>query len=89
MNFPYNPRLGETESYAGFCRRIGLETGDFLIGDEGYGPSVIMLTAIGERAILARCVSNVGKPEDGYESLWALDCRDWREVAGPQIYYGA
>lgn len=85
MNFPHNPRMMSHESNADFCRRIGLAVGDFLIGDEGYGPDVIMLTAIGERSILARCVSR----GDERESLWTLDCRDWREVAAPHVYYGA
>lgn len=85
MNFPHNPRMRSHESNADFCRRIGLVKGDFLIGDEGYGPDVIMLTAIGERSILARYVSR----DDDRESTWTLDCRNWHEVAGPQVYYGA
>ena len=62
------------------CRRNGWIVGTRLVGDEGYGPTVIELTAIGETHILAKRISHNGKPEDGYEGNWTLDCRDWKKV---------
>lgn len=55
------------------CRARGWTVGTFLEGDEGYGPEVIQITAIGEEKILAKRV-------DGYEGLWSLDYRDWKAV---------
>jgi hypothetical protein len=64
------------ESPADCCRRMGWTVGTHIKGDEGYGPSTIVITAIGERSILARRIGD--KPR--YEGCWTLDCRDWHEV---------
>lgn len=64
------------------CRKNGWNAGTRLVGNEGYGPTVIELTAIGETLILAKRISHDGKPEDGYERIWRLDCRDWKRVSG-------
>jgi hypothetical protein len=64
------------------CRQNGWEKGDVLEGDEGYGPERILLTAIGESAILARTIFRRGEPVDERECLWSLECRDWRKVTG-------
>lgn len=85
----WNPQMRRGESSADFCRRMGFEVGSHLIGDEGYGPTVIRLTAIGERSILAIEVPNGEGGGSFYESTWTLEMRDWRLVAGPQMYYGA
>ena len=61
------------------CHLNGWTVGTHLIGDEGYGPTVIRLTAIGEGAILARAVMLDGQPISRREATWTLECRDWRE----------
>lgn len=65
------------------CREHGWTAGTCLQGDEGYGPSIIRITAIGENQILAREIRQDGKPYGGWESTWTLDCRDWHEVPDP------
>lgn len=63
------------------CRRNGWQPGTRLAGDEGYGVTVIEITAIGERNILAKAISHDGKPlSPVYESTWDLSCRKWRKV---------
>lgn len=72
MSDPYNS--------AQICRDNGWEVGDVLEGDEGYGPTRIRLTAIGESDILARALSHKGKPLGHSEAPWTLSCRDWKRV---------
>lgn len=67
-------------SEAEICRRMGWSAGTMLVGDEGYGPTVILITAIGDKRILARSVEHNGKPARGYETTWVLDARDWIEA---------
>ncbi len=63
------------------CRRNGWTAGTRLVGDEGYGPTVIELTAIGEDSILAKKISHNGIPEEyPYEGSWTLSCRKWKKV---------
>ncbi len=62
------------------CRRHGWAAGTKLIGDEGYGPEVIQITAIGERSILAKSISRDDKPVNDCEGTWTLSCRDWKEI---------
>lgn len=69
-----------TGGSAELCREKGWQVGDKLVGDEGYGPTVIQITAIGERNVLAKRISHDGEPEDGYENIWTLFCRDWEKV---------
>ena len=67
---------------AEICRRNDWEPGARLVGDEGYGPTVIEITAVGVETILARCISHNGTPCCGAgEQMWHLDCRDWRETS--------
>lgn len=68
------------ESDAEKCRRNGWGVGTVLEGDEGYGPTRIVLTAIGEEHILARCLSQSRVPCDGSEENWALRYREWKAV---------
>lgn len=63
---------------AEICRRNGWRKGTLLVGDEGYGPTVIRLTAIGESDVLARRVLQSGKTVDDNEGHWILTCRNWR-----------
>jgi hypothetical protein len=68
-------------SAAELCRQNGWGPGTRLVGDEGYGPTVIEITAVGRDHILALPISDNGKPcYRPYENAWVLDCRDWKEV---------
>ena len=73
-----NPRMRPAESDADFCRRMGFIPGTRLAGNEGYGVTIIQLTAIGERCILAKEISHAGKTSDEYERTWTLSIRDWK-----------
>lgn len=64
-------------------RANGWKVGDYLEGDEGYGPTVIRITAIGEDRILARAVMHNGGPVWNIENTWTLSCRDWKKVPKP------
>lgn len=68
------------------CRERGWTAGTCLEGDEGYGPTVIRITAVGERNILARGLTDKGKPVKWWEGSWGLDCRDWHEVPDPTVH---
>lgn len=68
------------ENEADTCRRLGWAPGTLLEGDEGYGPSIIRITALGESHILARRVRDNGKPVSDREGLWTLSCRDWKRI---------
>ena len=68
-------------SAASVARSNGWRVGTRLAGDEGYGETVIEITAIGESNVLAKTVSRAGQCIDiGRESVWTFGCRDWREV---------
>jgi hypothetical protein len=62
------------------CRRNGWGPGTRLVGDEGYGPTVIRITAVGEEWILAVAESHGGEELHPIEQVWTLESRDWREV---------
>lgn len=71
---------------ADLCRHNGWKVGDLLEGDEGQGPTVIRLTALGETQVLARVVSHQGEPErESPERSWGLTNRPWKlhEANGP------
>ena len=69
------------KSPADVCRENGWAVGTRLAGDEGYGVTVIEITAIGEQQILAKRISHDGKTIKGErESSWVLWCRDWQVV---------
>ena len=63
---------------ATLCRLNGWGAGTVLEGDEGYGPTRILITAVGEQGVLARCLTRAHGST--YESSWTLRSRDWREV---------
>jgi len=65
---------------AKLCEEKGWKVGDKLVGDEGYGRTVIQITAIGERNVLAKRISHDGDPVDFYENTWTLFHRDWKKV---------
>lgn len=62
------------------CRALGWGPGTVLVGDEGYGPTVIEITAVGAERIMARQISHSAKPGDGVERSWTLRLRDWRPL---------
>lgn len=62
------------------CRARGWLPGTRLAGDEGRGVTVIEITALGERILLAKRVSHDGKPVEERENPWTLRNRDWKEV---------
>jgi hypothetical protein len=70
---------GNTEAET--LRLNGWGIGDILEGDEGYGPSRIVITAIGEETFLCRwdykCTGVFGD-ESGNTTL---SCRDWKKVS--------
>ena len=68
------------ESDADACRRLGFKPGTRIVGNEGYGNTIIEITAIGEKCILARQISHDGMIMHGPESTWTLSCRRWVEV---------
>jgi len=76
---------GTAPSDADFCRERGWGPGTYLIGNEGHGPTIIKITAVGERGILARQISHNGKPSDGSESSWTLSCRYWRQAKPDEV----
>ena len=65
------------ESEADCCRRMGWVVGTRLVGDEGYGPTTIEITAIGNRLILAKAVNRAFAAG---EATWTLACRDWQPL---------
>lgn len=62
-------------------REHGWSVGTRLVGDEGNGPTVIEITAVGEENVLAKTISRNGKPSASHdrETLWSLSGRDWKE----------
>ena len=68
-----NPNMLPRETSAGYCRRMGWGPGTHIVGDEGYGPTTITITAVGQEGILA-------KADGRDEKTWTLECRDWRLV---------
>lgn len=53
-----NPRMLPGESDADFCRRMGWGPGTLIVGDEGYGPTTLEITAVGREKILAAKISD-------------------------------
>lgn len=53
-----------------------------VIGDEGYGPTVIEITAVGETHVLAKTLTDNGKHpgRSDTEAIWTFSCRDWKRV---------
>jgi len=70
-----NSKAAQAMSDADLCRANGWGAGTVLIGEQGYGPDEIRITAIGERSILA-----ISKSSSREES-WTLHHRDWRKVS--------
>ena len=77
--------LNDMREPADICRENGWIPGTRLVGDEGYGPTVIEITAVGERSILAKTVSHNGQPSTVREGNWCLWCRDWHVVPNAAV----
>ena len=73
----YDPR-----EPADICRENGWTVGTRLVGDNGYGITIIEIAAIGGQAILARMVSQHGLAVNAPEIPWRLSYRDWQVVPG-------
>lgn len=67
------------------CRENGWEVGTRIIGDEGYGPTIIEITALGDHKLLARRIAHDGVAVRGDEQTWVLYCRDWRAATEDEI----
>lgn len=65
-------------SSAELCRANGWGPGTQLIGNDNFGPTIIEITAVGERDILAKAISHNGAPGEEREDVWILVHRDWR-----------
>jgi hypothetical protein len=65
---------------ADICRINRWGVGTRLVGDEGYGPTVMRITGLGEQMVLAVAESHNGVPQRPHEGPWSLRCREWREV---------
>jgi hypothetical protein len=76
-------RATRRPSSAEKCRRNGWKVGTRLAGDEGYGVTVIEITAVGEREVLAKAISHNGEPVVIKEAVWGLNHRKWRKVKSP------
>lgn len=71
---------GRYESSAKMCRENGWKVGDWLEGDEGYGPTVIELRYVGEHMIVAKELFHGGQRVRSREHGWTLALRSWRKL---------
>nr|WP_244625628.1 hypothetical protein [Methylobacterium mesophilicum] len=56
--------------------------GTRLIGDAGLGPTVICITALGTRVMLARMISHDGAPVAYCDAqAWSLGAREWCRIS--------
>jgi hypothetical protein len=74
-----------TGAAADVCRSRGWGPGTRLIGDEGYGPTVIEITAVGDKRMLAKRLGHAGGAVAPEEGQWVLHCRDWRVARDDEI----
>lgn len=64
------------------CRANGWGPGTRLFGASPYVNTVIEITAVGERSVLAKVISENGRPVVRVsESSWTFEYRDWRVAA--------
>ena len=59
----------------------GWTIGDILEGDEGYGPDLIKITAVGEERFLCRWNYQKGNGWERESGQTTLSCRKWRKVS--------
>lgn len=81
LSTPQVPTFNSGMASADLCRMNNWTPGTKLAGDEGFGVTIIRVTALGEKNILAeRELSNGKTPAWRYESVQNLHDRDWRKV---------
>jgi len=84
--------LNSALSSAELCRQNNWQVGTQLIGaDEGYGSTVIQITAIGEKKIFVKTISHngVSPPYSGYkdhETSWFLAHREWKPLSKKSFF---
>lgn len=63
------------------AEKHGWTVGTRLVGDAGYGPTIIQISALGDKVMLARIISH-GCRTVGYHDAqaWPLSLRDWQSV---------
>lgn len=73
--------LSRTMNPADVARAKGWTEGTRIVGDEGYGPTVIEITEVTRSRLFAKRISHNGVPvpERG-DNSWVLRCRDWVKV---------
>ena len=65
-------------SAAEICRENGWGVGTCLVGDAGYGPTVIQITALGDKIMLAKIISHRCVSAEYHDAqAWSLSLRDW------------
>lgn len=69
---------GRPPNDADVCRQNNWGPGTRLVGDEGYGPTVIEIRYVGESKIFAKAISHNHKVVNWGESIWTLSCREWK-----------
>lgn len=76
-----DPEEQDEASEAGYCRKRGWDVGTRLEGEEicdgVKSKSTIMITALGEKKILAKCYTKDGWDE---ERSWTLKQREWKKI---------
>lgn len=66
---------------ADVARAKGWTEGTRIVGDEGYGPTVIEITEVTRSRLFAKRISHNGEPvPDRRDNSWVLYCRDWTKV---------
>lgn len=79
---PASTTRNDQRHAAEVCREHGWQAGTRLIGSDDVGTTVIEITAVGQRVLLARTISQNHRPAAyGHERSWRLSDRDWHEVA--------
>ena len=66
---------------AEICRDHGWGVGTCLVGDAGFGPTVIQITALGDKVMLAKIIRQ-GCASIGYHDAqaWSLSLREWHPL---------
>ena len=63
----------------------GWTVGDILEGDEGYGPDLVKITAVGEERFLCRWNHQKGCGWERESGQTTLSCRQWRKVSSVNV----
>ena len=71
-----------SESSAEICRRNNWTAGTILEAEDEFCTTQIVITAVGERCVLAKAIMRDSEPVEPYELNWTLEFRKWRKVGG-------